>query len=140
MHLIIDGYDANYQKLTDLNLIYNVLDVCPSKIGMTKIMPPYVFKYHGKNPEDWGVSGFVLIAESHISIHTFPERNYINIDIFSCKTFDSEIATNFMKNKFIMNNVQTKILERGIEYPPDIEKASNIVNLERHHIKATKIL
>lgn len=140
MHLIIDGYDANYQKLTDLNLIYNVLDICPDKIGMTKIMPPYVFKYHGKNPEDWGVSGFVLIAESHISIHTFPERKYINIDIFSCKIFDSEIAANFMKDKFIMNDIQTKILERGIEYPPDIEKASNIVNLERHHIKATKIL
>ena len=50
--------------------------------GDSKIMPPYVFRYHGEVPEDWGVSGVVLIAESHISIHTFPDKGYLSLDIF----------------------------------------------------------
>ena len=92
MHLIIDGYGGDTQKLQDVDLIYKLLDDYPSQIGMTKISPPYVLKYIGSKPEDWGVSGFVLIAESHISIHTFVERAYVNIDIFSCKDFDAEQA------------------------------------------------
>ena len=93
-HLTLDGYGCNREKLEDLDLIYSILDEFPSYIGMTKIMPPYVFRYTGLKPEDWGVSGFVLIAESHISIHTFPCKNYLSLDIFSCKNFDAEKAVN----------------------------------------------
>lgn len=74
LHLTLDGYGGSQERLANLDLIYEFLEHCPDLIHMTKIMPPYVFKYHAKVPEDWGVSGFVLIAESHISIHTFPER------------------------------------------------------------------
>ncbi|MFN3406957.1 MAG: S-adenosylmethionine decarboxylase [Caldimicrobium sp.] len=81
-HLIIDGYGANSEKLMDLDFIYNFLNKYPEDIQMTKIMPPYVFKYHAPNPEDWGISGFVIIAESHISIHTFPEKQYLSIETF----------------------------------------------------------
>ena len=73
-HLMLDGYGCDKKKLQDLNLVYRILDDLPERIGMTKIMPPYVFKYSGVKPEDWGLSGFVLIAESHVSIHTFPEK------------------------------------------------------------------
>ena len=50
-HLIIDGYGANREKLMDLDFIYNF----PEEIQMTKIMPPYVFKYYAPVPEDWGI-------------------------------------------------------------------------------------
>ena len=98
MHLVIDGFGADESKLQDLALVFDLLDNFPGAIGMTKIMPPYVFRYTGVKPEDWGVSGVVLIAESHISIHTFPDKNYINIDVFSCKAFDAELAVQFMKD------------------------------------------
>ena len=54
LHLTLDGYGCSYEQLTNLDLIYQFLDQCPDLIHMTKIMPPYVFKYHGKVPEDWG--------------------------------------------------------------------------------------
>ena len=44
-HLMLDGYGCDKDKLTDLNLIYRSLEELPARIGMTKIMPPYVFKY-----------------------------------------------------------------------------------------------
>jgi S-adenosylmethionine decarboxylase len=116
MHLIIDGYGGDYKKMQDVEFISQILDVCPEQIGMTKISTPQVSKYIGTKPEDWGVSGFVLIAESHISIHTFPEKYYINIDIFSCKEFDADWAIKEFKQKFELAEVRSYILNRGLEY------------------------
>jgi S-adenosylmethionine decarboxylase len=92
MHLIIDGYSSNQQILQDEVFLRQMLDSIPSLIGMTKITEPFVFRYVGDKPEDWGISGFVFIAESHISFHTFVERSYINIDVFSCRDFDIDQA------------------------------------------------
>ena len=116
MHLIVDGYGADPDKLKDEDLIHRFLDEYPSAIGMTKIVPPQVYTYHGKTPEDWGVSGFVLIAESHISIHTFPDRRYVNIDIFSCKEFDPALSLEDVKTTFALPEVKVWTLERGVEY------------------------
>ena len=116
MHLIIDGYRGDVQKMQDIDFIYQLLDIYPSQIGMTKISPPKVSKYIGSKSEDWGVSAFVLIAESHISIHTFPERSYINIDIFSCKEFNAEQAIKDLQQKFGLAEVRSYILNRGLEY------------------------
>lgn len=116
MHLIIDGYGANRKMLESEDIIYDLLDRYPSQIGMTKVAPPQVFKYVGSKPEDWGISGFVLIAESHISIHTFPDRCYVNIDIFSCKDFDSEYAIQELKAIFEFDEIQKYLLNRGLEY------------------------
>jgi S-adenosylmethionine decarboxylase len=116
MHLIIDGFGANRKMLESEDMIYDLLDRYPSQIGMTKVAPPQVFKYIGSKPEDWGISGFVLIAESHISIHTFPERRYVNIDIFSCKDFDSEYAIQELKAIFEFDEIQNYLLNRGLEY------------------------
>ena len=116
MHLIIDGFGANRKMLESEDTIYDLLDRYPSQIGMTKVAPPQVFKYVGSKPDDWGISGFVLIAESHISIHTFPERRYVNIDIFSCKDFDSEYAIQELKAIFEFDEIQKYLLNRGLEY------------------------
>jgi S-adenosylmethionine decarboxylase len=116
MHLIIDGYGGDYRKMQDVEFISGILDVYPDQIGMTKISTPQVSKYIGTKPEDWGVSGFVLIAESHISIHTFPEKCYINIDIFSCKEFDADWAIKELKRDFELAEVRSYILNRGLEY------------------------
>jgi S-adenosylmethionine decarboxylase len=91
-HLMLDCYDCPKDRLEDTEHIFKILDSLPDKIRMTKVMAPQVFKYHGKNAEDWGLSGVVLIAESHISIHTFPDTNYAFVDIFSSKEFDIDHA------------------------------------------------
>ncbi|MEW6606723.1 MAG: adenosylmethionine decarboxylase [bacterium] len=134
MHLIIDGYEGNNSKLSNLEFIYKTLDECPNRIGMTKIMPPYVFRYVGKEPQDWGISGFVLIAESHISIHTFPERSYINIDVFSCKSFDTDMVTKYFQEIFELKELENKVIERGLDYPKDVEKAIPVLDSERYGI------
>jgi S-adenosylmethionine decarboxylase len=115
MHILIDGHHGDFARLQDMQRVYDVLDSLPAEIGMTKIMPPYVFRYTGVKPEDWGVSGFVLIAESHISIHTFPEHGLINIDIFSCKEFSAQMALDYVQEHFGLRDVSYRALDRGLE-------------------------
>lgn len=116
MHLVIDGYDGDAAKLKDSELVHRFLDSYPNAIGMTKLMPPHVLTYDGPKREDWGISGFVIIAESHISVHTFPERQYINIDIFSCKDFDTSKALEDVKTTFSLDKVSAWTLDRGLEH------------------------
>ena len=69
-----------------------------------------------KKKQDWGISGFVLIAESHISVHTFPDREYINIDIFSCKNFDITKSEKQVKKIFNINQIKSVVIDRGIDF------------------------
>lgn len=115
MHLAIDGYGADPQVLEDRDLLHRFLDTYPSSLGMNKVTEPQVLTYHGRVAEDWGLSGFVIIAESHISVHTFPVRNYINVDIFSCKGFDVEKALGEVKEFFSLKEVKSWTLERGLD-------------------------
>ena len=116
MHLVVDGFGGDPDKLKDVDLVNRFLDDYPSAIGMRKIAEPQVYSYHGRKAEDWGVSGFVLIAESHISVHTFPDRRYMNIDVFSCKPFDVTASLDELKTTFSLPEVQVWTLERGLEF------------------------
>ena len=119
MHLVIDGYRGDIAKMWDRQLVEEFLTDCPTRLGMTRITEPKVLHYDAPKSEDSGVSGFVIIAESHISIHTFPLRNYVNIDIFSCKSFDNYLALDDAKQLFSLSEVKTWLLDRGLEWLDD---------------------
>jgi len=128
-HLTLDLYDCNKKRLLDLDFVYKVLDELPNLIGMHKISPPQVMVQH-PNPNTFdkgGISGFVLIEESHVSIHTFVAQEYASIDIFSCKDFDVQGAVNYLVNKFEAQKVEKHLFSRGKEFPKDIEIAKTIV-------------
>ena len=135
LHLTLDGYGCGHEQLANLEAIYEFLEHCPDLIQMTKIMPPYVFKYHGKVPEDWGVSGFVLIAESHISIHTFPERGYLSLDIFSCKDFDYQRAVAYATELFGITHHEVNLLDRGLEFPREARTVERLLRREREQMR-----
>ena len=127
MHLIIDGYSSNSDILQSEEFIYQLLDQYPAEIGMTKICPPYVLRYVGAKPEEWGVSGFVMIAESHISIHTFVEQKYLNIDVFSCKNFDAERIIKDLSTRLQLTEIRTHVLDRdmiGSGHPGEVEEVT----------------
>jgi S-adenosylmethionine decarboxylase len=134
MHVTIDGFGGDRQKLSDESLVRALLDRHPEDIGMTKIAPPHVYRYVGKKPEDWGVSGFVLIAESHISIHTFPEHGYVWVDIFSCKGFDAHRSIDEIREQFLLAEVRTQVLSRGLEFPKTLETAAPYADRERQDV------
>ena len=116
MHLVIDGYGGNTSKMWDDGLVRQFLTDYPDALEMTRITEPRVLAYDAPKPEDSGVSGFVIIAESHISIHTFPRKSYVNIDIFSCRPFDHDKALEDAKRLFDLGDTRTWLLDRGLEW------------------------
>lgn len=128
-HLTMDLYSCNKKMLLDSDFILKMLDELPEIIGMTKISEPQIIKYPGKENsfDKGGVSGFVLIAESHISIHTFVAQEYASIDIFSCKPFDVKTAENYFVERFLPKKIEKHLISRGREFPKDVEKAKQIV-------------
>ena len=116
MHLLIDGYGADPERLWDQSFLRSFLDKYPDRLGMTKITRPKVLRYNAPQEEDSGITGFVVIAESHVSVHTFPHRRYVNIDIFSCKSFDAQKALEDVKDLFGLQRAKSWLVDRGLEH------------------------
>jgi S-adenosylmethionine decarboxylase len=130
-HLIVEGYDTPKRNLQGVGHIYTMLDKFPDVIGMHKIMPPHVQKYLGPGCAEWGVSGFVIIAESHIAIHTYPEIGFFALDVFSCKDFDVDKAIRFIVGKLSPGRYEHNLLNRGEDYPRDIVESARIIGADR---------
>jgi len=136
-HLMLDCYGCNEKKLKDLDFVLKFLNDLTDLICMHKISEPHAINYPG-NPKSFdkgGISAVVIIAESHISIHTFPSHRYMSVDIFSCKDFDVERTTDFIIKTFEVKKVEKKLLNRGTEFPKQIPKAMKIVEKQREKIK-----
>jgi len=112
MHLIIDGYCGDAKKMQDTEFIYQFLDTYPKQIGMTKVSTPQVSHYESLNPQEQGISGFILLAESHISIHVSPELSCVNIDIFSCNDFESDLVISGLQQQFDLTDVKSYVINR----------------------------
>jgi S-adenosylmethionine decarboxylase len=131
VHLTIDGFGGDRERLSSESLVRSLLDIYPAAINMTKISEPFVLRYVGDKPEDWGVTGFVIIAESHISVHTFPEHGYVWVDVFSCKDFETDGATDKIIHAFGLTHVKVNKLPRGLEYPHSLSQATPVAMGER---------
>jgi S-adenosylmethionine decarboxylase len=119
-HLMLDLNDCNSAILDDLEACFRLLNELPEQIGMTKITQPYVFRYSGLVPEDEGITGVTIIAESHISLHTYPKKNFVFIDIFSCKPFDVEGARDHVIQFFQSKSPSVHTQERGAAFPAGV--------------------
>jgi S-adenosylmethionine decarboxylase len=116
-HLMLDCRQCDKDKISDLALVQKFLDELPEQIGMTKIIPPYVFPYSGLVPEDKGITGMVIIAESHLSFHSFTEKDYFFFDIFSCKPFDVDYVQRLVLETFGVKDYERFYSERGRHFP-----------------------
>ena len=123
-HLMLDLNDCNPTILDDLDACFKLLNELPEMIGMTKITQPYVFRYSGLIPEDEGITGVTVVAESHISLHTYPKKSFVFVDLFSCKPFDVERATDHIVQFFESNSPVVNLQKRGVAFPAAIRLAS----------------
>lgn len=80
---LIDLKRCPKDKSSNYQWHFDYLKNIPELIQMTRITQPYVFPYEGLVPEDKGITGIVIIAESHISVDSFEDKGYCFIDIFS---------------------------------------------------------
>ena len=120
MHLMFDAYDCDPAVLNDANQLYDLLEKLPGELDMRAMIKPYVVRTPGNDQRDpGGWSGFTMIEESHISLHTFVRRKFVTVDIYTCKSFESEKAIARLKAFFKTEKADTHIEIRGKNYPPD---------------------
>jgi len=81
---------------------------------MKSISKPLVVNYKARNKSESGISGAIILAESSIIIHTYPNKNLFFLDIFSCKEFNINKTKQFIIKKLKLKKLKTKLIKRGI--------------------------
>jgi len=115
--LLLDLYGCKKGVCDDLNLCYQFLDKIVGYLGMEKQAPPNVFRSDAvRFPDKAGLSGWVPLIESSIVIHTLSSKDFISVDIYCCKNFDSKKAKDFCIQMFQPQKIDKQFLERGIDY------------------------
>jgi len=108
-HLLLELYDCSSEILNNLETVKATLVEAAKRAEATII--DVVF--HEFNP--FGISGVVVIAESHLSIHTWPEYRYAAVDIFSCgDVLQPELAANYLVEQFAAERTSVMDVQRGM--------------------------
>ena len=105
-HIILDCWDA--KNLNNIELIEQCLHKAIKAAGATLL---HIHLHHFS--EGGGVSGVAVLAESHISIHTWPEKNYAAFDIFMCGNTQPEKAIPILVETFNSQRHEVKEILRG---------------------------
>lgn len=106
-HLLIDFWGMKY---FDIDYIQKSIEEAAIKAKATVL-----YSYYHPFGNDYGMSGVTVLAESHISIHTWPEKEFAAIDIFMCGDCDPEVALSHLVEKFNPSRVEKNMQRRGIE-------------------------
>jgi S-adenosylmethionine decarboxylase len=105
IHLIIDLHGA--RRLDDIDYIETVMRRCVDAAGATLLH----IHLHRFRPD--GVSGVAVLAESHISIHTWPAAGYAALDIFMCGDTDPDKCVPILREAFAAKRVDVSEVLRG---------------------------
>lgn len=109
-HLILDLWDA--ERLDDLKLMEETMREAVITCGATLL---HIHLHHFT--PTYGISGVAILAESHISVHTWPERNFAAFDIFMCGDAKPEYAIPILKKAFNPGNMNISEHLRGMSEP-----------------------
>ena len=115
-HCILELYGCHQGKLNDEAFVRTTITAAAKYAGATLLN---LITHHF---EPQGVTGLALLAESHISIHTWPENQYAAVDVFTCGDHTMpDKACEFVKNELLAKEYSLKILER--EAPKNIRSS-----------------
>lgn len=111
-HLIIDAYSIEASKLKNYKGIKQLLNFLPGFMGMNILKRATLHKVQSPGFPDWGLSGFVMLYESHISCHTWPEEGYVSMDVYSCRDFDHAKVVGYLKKYWGTTIMRLKVVRR----------------------------
>lgn len=110
-HCILELYECDSFKLNDEAFVRTTINLSVKFAG-AKLLNLITHKFEPK-----GVTGLALLAESHISIHTWPDNKYAAVDVFTCGNHTMpEIACNFLKNEFQAKSHSLRSLKRYSQF------------------------
>lgn len=105
-HLLIEMWEADH--LANASYIQTALERAARAAAATVL-----HSYYHPFGEGMGVSGVTILAESHISIHTWPERGYAAIDVFMCGDCDPNLTLPVLRDAFSPGRIESRQFRRG---------------------------
>jgi len=124
-HVMIDAYGCAPSRLDNRMLVRSCLVELPEMLLMRPLCAPEVYFAPGgskKDPGGW--TGFVVVQESHISIHTFPANRFVSIDVYTCKNgLDVGAVERYFTRVFAAGVLETNFVRRGTRYPEFVKPA-----------------
>lgn len=110
-HLLVELWSCDKEKLDSIKFIEKSMVDAANYSGATVLNSVF----QNFNPQ--GISGVVIIAESHLTVHTWPEYGYAAIDIFTCgDKVDPWKASEFLESAFEASKVQISSILRGLRH------------------------
>ena len=107
-HLLLELYRCDCEKLNDESFLRCILN------RAAKLANATVLNLISNKFEPQGVTAIALLAESHISIHTWPESNYSAVDIFTCgKNMMPELASQYLIESLMAREHSLRVIERN---------------------------
>ena len=107
-HLLLELYRCDFEKLNDESFLRCTLNRA-AKLANAKVLDLISNKF-----EPQGVTAIALLAESHISIHTWPESNYSAVDIFTCgQNMMPELASQYLIESLMAKEHSLRVIERN---------------------------
>ncbi len=107
-HYLADFFNCDRRKINDIAFIERIMIEATERAGASMIKP----FFHKFSPH--GISGVIVIAESHFAIHTWPEYGYAAVDLFSCADFDYKSALNHIRMSIGAEHHSVELMRRGI--------------------------
>jgi S-adenosylmethionine decarboxylase len=107
-HLLAELLNCDEKCLNNLEFIKHAL------LSAAKISHLTVVKHFFHEFSPYGISGVVIIAQSHLTIHTWPEHGYAAVDIFTCCERDVRKSIDYLKEAFSAERALVYELQRGI--------------------------
>lgn len=115
--LHIDLYGVRSKLCDDLGFCYTLLDDLTNRLGMHKQAPPFIFRSPDQQyPDKAGLSGWVPLIESGISIHTLTLTGFVSIDIYTCGCLDVADAIGYLTERLAASHCEHHYLVRGKSY------------------------
>jgi S-adenosylmethionine decarboxylase len=108
-HLILDLYDCSAEVLDDYDYLSEILETALQMSNAT------ILRIFGEKFQPQGVTLLALLAESHASIHTWPEIGYAAVDLYTCgDTTNTHRAAEFLKHKLKAKTSEERELTRSV--------------------------
>lgn len=107
-HILAEFFECNSNILNNIKLIEEMMEEAAIRCGATVVTKTF----HKFSP--FGISGVIVISESHLTIHTWPENGYAAVDLFTCgESCDPEIAYEYLKEGLMSTSASYTELKRG---------------------------
>ena len=110
-HLMLELFGCDQEKINSRRFLHNLVKAAVKETGLTNLGS----RFHQFQPQ--GVTGFTLLAQSHISFHTWPEFGYVVLDIFTCgdQNQAERLADHFL-HKLRPDRISRQVVRKGYKY------------------------